>query len=221
MSTHADNRPVPKPQFVALSIQPPPARLAPAIVQTISTAGSGSGANRRTSLVPVSRSHRMSSFGGNVHQAFGVNGPRRTLGVNEKILEEDNRSGNLGFAMSEKEIDERVCLFFVTLTSRCHRPTIDALKFGAQISKAVEAAVEAEVARRLAERERETAERVKAEEMRPSELAQVTDSRMTQSRSKSPEKAHSIPSGVLTPLLKRHKELDDELKSRLQELEQK
>ena len=78
--------------------------------------------------------------------------------------------------------------------------------------------MEAEVARRLAERERERAEREKAEE---SEVAHTTDSKATQSRSKSPEREHSIPSGVLTPLLKRHRELDDELKSRLQELEQK
>ena len=96
-------------------------------------------------------------------------------------------------------------------------PLIDVLViFGMQISKAVEA----EVARRLAERERERAEREKAEE---SEVAHTIaiDSKTTQCGSKSPEREHSIPSGVLTPLLKRHRELDDELKSRLQELEQK
>jgi kinesin family member 22 len=31
----------------------------------------------------------------------------------------------------------------------------------------------------------------------------------------------SLPSGVLTPLLKRHQDLDDELKTRLRELEDK
>lgn len=81
--------------------------------------------------------------------------------------------------------------------------------------------MEAEVARRLAERERERAEREKAEEMRSGEAPQLTGSKPSQSRSRSPEREHSIPSGVLTPLLKRHKELDDELKNRLQELEQK
>jgi len=127
----------------------------------------------------------MSSLGGgNGYQAFGVNGPRRGLGVNDRIFES---SGNPRFAMTEQDIDER-------------------------ISKAVEA----EVARRLAERESERAEREKAEE---SEVAQMVDSRPTQSKSKSPEE-RSIP-GVLTPLLKRHRELDEELKSRLQELEQK
>ena len=105
---------MPKPHFAALPIQPPPARLAPAVVQAISTAGSGSGPSRtRTSLVPVSRSRRMSSLGGgNGYQAFGINGPRRGLGVNDKIVEsEGNQSGNLGFAMTEKDIDERVCCF--------------------------------------------------------------------------------------------------------------
>ena len=78
--------------------------------------------------------------------------------------------------------------------------------------------MEAEVARRLAEREREKAERDKAEE---NEVAQTVDNRKSQSKSRSPEKDPSVPSGILTPLLKRHRELDDELKSRLQELEQK
>ena len=53
----------------------------------------------------------MSSFGsGNGYQAFSVNGPRRGLGVNDKILESE--PGNLGFAMTEKDIDERVCYSF-------------------------------------------------------------------------------------------------------------
>lgn len=82
----------------------------------------------------------------------------------------------------------------------------------------MEAAVEAEVTRRLAERERLRAE----EEQREREndaLAGPT----TRSRSKSPSKGQetTLPSGVLTPLLKRHKDLDDELKNRLRELEQK
>ena len=86
-----------------------------------------------------------------------------------------------------------------------------------QISKAVEA----EVARRLAVAERERAEH--DEKAKESEVAvtHTLDSKPTQSGSRSPERDHSIPSGVLTPLLKRHRELDNELKSRLQELEQK
>jgi hypothetical protein len=40
-------------------------------------------------------------------------------------------------------------------------------------------------------------------------------------RSRTPEKDMSLPSGVLTPILKKHRDLDDELKQRLQELEKK
>ena len=36
-----------------------------------------------------------------------------------------------------------------------------------------------------------------------------------------PEGAGGLPSGVLTPLLKRHQDLDNELKRRLNELESK
>ena len=152
----------------------------------------------------------MSSFGGgNGYQAFGINGPRRGLGVNAES--EGNRSGNLGFAMSEKDIDERVSY---SLTFDFPLRSTLLLILGVQITKAVEA----EVARRLAERERETAERVKAEE---SDVAPTIDSKTTQSGSKSPEREQSLPSGILTPLLKRHRELDDELKNRLEELEQK
>jgi len=80
----------------------------------------------------------------------------------------------------------------------------------------VEAAVEAEVTRRLAERLRAEEEKREREN---DALVRPTSS----SRSKSPskEKETTLPSGVLTPLLKRHKDLDDELKNRLRELEQK
>ncbi|EEB88501.1 hypothetical protein MPER_13624, partial [Moniliophthora perniciosa FA553] len=109
-----------------------------------------------------------------------------------------------GLGLSEKEIDER-------------------------ISKAVEA----EVARRLEERERERLK--EEEERRAADIATQAENtaagssgtpsrRSTRSRSKShsPKKdAQSLPPGILTPLLKRHKDLDDELKIRLQELEKK
>jgi kinesin family protein 22 len=65
----------------------------------------------------------------------------------------------------------------------------------------VEAAVEAEVARRLAER-------VKQQHEEETAMAERS-------------KADTIPAGVLTPLLKRHKDLDKELMARLQELERK
>jgi len=95
-----------------VSIQPAAGKPAPAVVQPISTAGLGTGSGRvgRPSLVPVSRSHRMSSFGGagNGYQPFTFP-QRRGAPLNEKVQESDSdRSGNLGFGMTEKEIDERV-----------------------------------------------------------------------------------------------------------------
>ena len=73
----------------------------------------------------------------------------------------------------------------------------------------MEAAVEAEVARRLAEREKQ-----KQEEARTQEDAAATTEN-------SRAEANTVPSGVLTPMLKRHKDLDNELMTRLQELERK
>ncbi|KAF9528644.1 P-loop containing nucleoside triphosphate hydrolase protein [Crepidotus variabilis] len=75
-----------------------------------------------------------------------------------------------------------------------------------RISKAVEAAVEAEVTRRLAERERQMQE----ERAKTARL-----------KSRSPSKPTTIPTAALTPLMKRHKDLDHELMTRLQELERK
>ena len=57
----------------------------------------------------------MSSIGSaNGYQALSINGARRGLGVTEKVLEpEGNRSGNGGFAMTERDFDERVCFFCI------------------------------------------------------------------------------------------------------------
>jgi kinesin family member 22 len=74
-----------------------------------------------------------------------------------------------------------------------------------QISRAVEL----EVTRRLEERERQ---RVKEEQ----------DVKLEKTEDEEPikmEPQETLPSGVLTPLLKRHRDLDDELKTRLHALE--
>ena len=74
-----------------------------------------------------------------------------------------------------------------------------------------------EVARRLEEREKE---RVKEEDRRAQEQQQAGASMKETPPADEPSK-ETLPSGVLTPLLKRHRDLDDELKARLQELEAK
>jgi len=85
--------------------------LAPAVLQPISTIGSGIG-RPRTSLIPVSRVPRISAVGGgNGFQPFVVPGAIADGKgvVCEKNREpETDRSGSLGVGLTEKEIDERV-----------------------------------------------------------------------------------------------------------------
>lgn len=83
-----------------------------------------------------------------------------------------------------------------------------------QISKAVEAEVERRLKEKLEEMERQRA----ADEERARQEAEITDT----TRDHTIEIAQpSLPSGLLTPLLKRHRDLDHELRQRLQELERK
>jgi kinesin family protein 22 len=77
--------------------------------------------------------------------------------------------------------------------------------------------VEAEVARRLEEREKE---RVKEEDERRAKEQQDQQAEAAEKK-KDDSLKETLPSGVLTPLLKRHRDLDDELKARLYELEAK
>ncbi|KAJ7112763.1 kinesin-like protein [Mycena crocata] len=98
----------------------------------------------------------------------------------------------------------------------------------AEIDARISRAVEAEVARRLEEREREReAEREREREREREMELQAGPSR--RSPRKDRDSAHSrsprskeleLPPG-LSPLLRRHKDLDDELQARLQELERK
>lgn len=78
--------------------------------------------------------------------------------------------------------------------------------------------MEAEVAKRLA------AEREKDEEERRTRQREEEERRMVEKETASgspAKKSTSLPSGVLTPLLKKHKDLDDELHARLHDLERK
>ncbi|KAH9050274.1 P-loop containing nucleoside triphosphate hydrolase protein [Lactarius hengduanensis] len=83
-----------------------------------------------------------------------------------------------------------------------------------KISKAVEAEVERRLKEKLDEMERQRA----AEEERARKEAEVADSTKDQSLEIG---QRSLPPGLLTPLLKRHQDLDNELRQRLQELEKK
>lgn len=76
-----------------------------------------------------------------------------------------------------------------------------------------------EVTRRLEEREKERLR--EEEERRTKELEQQSNTSEKPIPSADQVEQQSLPSGVLTPLLKRHRDLDDELKARLHELEEK
>ncbi|KAK7044906.1 kinesin-like protein [Favolaschia claudopus] len=93
----------------------------------------------------------------------------------------------------------------------------------AEIDARIAKAVEAEVARRMEEKEKERQRELEEEKER--ERAKEKEAGSSRQRTKSPKrspktKARDLPAG-LTPLLKRHKDLDDELQSRLAELERK
>ncbi|EIM88681.1 kinesin-domain-containing protein [Stereum hirsutum FP-91666 SS1] len=90
-----------------------------------------------------------------------------------------------------------------------------------EINEKISKLVELEVARRMEEKEKE---RLRDEEARAKAAAQEADCSRGQSRSMAltPERSQvSLPSGLLTPLLKRHQDLDAELRNRLKELERK
>ncbi len=78
--------------------------------------------------------------------------------------------------------------------------------------------MEAEVERRLKEKLDEMERQRAAEEERARKEAEVADSTKDQSLE---IVQRSLPPGLLTPLLKRHQDLDNELRQRLQELEKK
>lgn len=94
------------------------------------------------------------------------------------------------------------------------------------IDERISRAVEAEVARRMKEKEREWQEEQRrvmeeAKEAAKEEAKEAEMRRRRESAMEGRDGDMSLPSGVLTPILKKHRDLDDELKMRLLELEKK
>ncbi|KIM91711.1 hypothetical protein PILCRDRAFT_137751 [Piloderma croceum F 1598] len=186
-----DNRVQPKPHFAA--IQPPPPKLAPAVLQQTSILGGHS----RPSVGGIpragpSRVPRVSTYGagagGSGYQPFAMGGGGKRMSFAPMGMGADEKTNSLTMGMTDKEIDERIAK-----------------------------AVEAEVARRLEEREKER-ERENEERRAKEQHEQQAEAAERQADEQSKQ---TLPSGVLTPLLKRHRDLDDELKARLYELEAK
>lgn len=128
-------------------------------------------------------------------------GKRRESGIGF-IRERYNVNKGL---LTDKEIDDKVIFQYVMRTS-------ESTSF--QISKAVEAEVTRRLKEKLDEMERQRA----AEDERVRKEAAVADTTKDQSLE---IEQPSLPPGLLTPLLKRHQDLDKELRQRLQELEKK
>ncbi|KXN84644.1 Kinesin-like protein KIF22 [Leucoagaricus sp. SymC.cos] len=200
-----DNRPASKPHFAA----PPAPKPAPTILQPINTSGSSSSGRAssstavgraRVSLAPNAHAHsrvpRVSNIGlgGTFYQRFAIPGGPGAGG--RKSLESVDEKAAMGAfgGLTEKDIEEKIMKV-----------------------------VEAEVAKRLAvEREKDEEERKAREKEEAERRAMENELEKTnQVQQHSPSKSASLPSGVLTPLLKKHKDLDDELRARLQELERK
>jgi len=84
--------------------------------------------------------------------------------------------------------------------------------------------VEAEVAKRLAaERQKDQEERMakEAKEREEAEMRELERQKTGNLQDTLPKSELQLPSGLLTPLLKKHKDLDDELRARLHDLEKK
>lgn len=182
-----DNRPQTKPHFAA--VQPPPPKLAPAVLNSVPVHASSTAAmsttTNNTAAVGPSRGPRPSRVPrpSNVGTGLVPPGHSRPSSRHSSILQRPESTVQL----SDKEIDERIAR-----------------------------AVEAEVTRRL--KEREEREREEQARLRQEKENIALMAKQTTEREKPEQK---LPSGVLTPLLKRHRDLDEELRSRLAELEQK
>lgn len=186
-----DNRPAPKPHFAAPP--PPPPKLTAAVLPIPSTSSHGS----RPSLVsgPPSRPSSSSSNTSSRVPRPSIGGFGTSSRLSQ-LMQPPAPPRAKTVTLTDKEIDERIAR-----------------------------AVEAEVARRLAEH---AAERAREEEARLEEevairLAEELAKRDGKRKGKAPaQQQETLPSGTLTPLMRRHEDVSgDELKKRLEELEQK
>ncbi|KAF8634231.1 hypothetical protein AX15_000994 [Amanita polypyramis BW_CC] len=192
-----DNRPQPKPHFAAVAAPPPQAKLATSLLPPATTGNPTVAlARARPSIAPNSRVPRASSFGvANGHLPFSLNQGTGSLGRRGRSRKPSDR-------VEEADNPGSIGLM---LTEK---------EIDERISKIVEIEVTRRLEERLKEKEREEAERRKEEQ-------RVEASTSSLSRSPSKRDDGTLPLEDLAPLLKQHKDLDDELRLRLQELERK
>ncbi|KAL4262008.1 Kinesin-like protein [Pleurotus pulmonarius] len=209
-----DHRQVPRPPF-------------PTLPSSIALGGAGpSGLPRtgaaRQSLVPVPRKQARASVS---VVATGAQGFQPMV---MPPLKQEPPPGTMGLTLTEVEFEQKVAKVVEAEVNR----RMEELERQRQAKEArARLSMERELALRATEagnrasfsdhgddcddRERSGSVASEKENRRP---------RQAKSKSKSPRKESislSIPAGILTPVLKRHKELDSEVRSKLQELEQK
>ena len=125
----------------------------------------------------------------------------------ESVIGSVRERYNVNKGLTDRDIDDKV-IFQLCDSIRTLRSTLS------QISKVVEAEVERRLKEKLDEMERQRT----ADEERARKEAEIADTTRDQSLEIT---QRGLPPGLLTPLLKRHQDLDKELRQRLQDLEKK
>ncbi|KAG2127654.1 P-loop containing nucleoside triphosphate hydrolase protein [Suillus bovinus] len=186
-----DMRPQPKPHFAA--VLPPPPKLAPAVLQPLE-AVAGPSRGPRHSIARVAPRLSLAGAG------QGRSRVPRASGIGIFGVQKGHRPSGVPAIISETA-ETSVSSGMMQLTDK-------------EIDERIARAVEVEVARRL--KEREDLERQEKEN-----IAFQLNLQREREQEKLKEEDRKLPTGVLTPLMDRHRDLDNELRARLEELEEK
>lgn len=188
-----DMRPQPKPHFAA--ILPPPPKPAPAVLQPLE-AVAGPSRRPRPSIARVAP--RPSLAGASQSRSRVP----RASGIGVFGVQKGHRPRPSGVPTLISEIAETSgSSGMMQLTDK-------------EIDERIARAVEVEVARRLKERE-------ELERQEKENIALQLNLQIEREKERLKEEDQRLPTGVLTPLMARHRDLDNELRARLEELEDK
>lgn len=186
-----DMRPQPKPHFAA--ILPPPPKLAPAVLQPLE-AVAGPSRGPRPSIARVAPRPSLAGAGQSRSRV------PRASGIGVFGVQKGHRPSGV-LALINETAETSGSLGMMQLTDK-------------EIDERIARAVEVEVARRLKERE-------ELERQEKENIALQLNLQREKEKEKLKEEDQRLPTGVLTPLMARHRDLDNELRARLEELEDK
>ncbi|KAG2032070.1 P-loop containing nucleoside triphosphate hydrolase protein [Suillus americanus] len=186
-----DMRPQPKPHFAA--ILPPPPKLAPAVLQPLE-AVAGPSRGPRPSIARVA--------------------PRPSLAGAGQSRSRVPRASGIGVFGVQKGRRLSVVPALISETAETSGSSGMMQLTDKEIDERIARAVEVEVARRLKERE-------ELERQEKENIALQFNLQREREKEKLKEEDQRLPTGVLTPLMARHRDLDNELRARLEELEDK